>query len=100
MWLKESEKALKLARLIFSLNPEDDTCITALLDHDKTVVPLTPFLDPSPYQHREGPKFYWAQTLNIDKKAKWAITIGMMRHGDKTKSYEIALSRSNYISYN
>ncbi len=70
--------ALRAADAIVTLNARDDAALDKYLRPDCRRVALAPFLDPSVYRATRGA----ASTLRL-------LAVGMLRHGDKQRSYEI-----------
>ncbi|MDX1737650.1 MAG: glycosyltransferase family 4 protein [Alphaproteobacteria bacterium] len=89
--LQLSRHALNLAGRVFCLNPDDIGCIRPHLPEWCEIINLPPFIDPKPYQtnidllNRDS----IAREYNLDPSDIWAISVAMMRKGDKTKSYEM-----------
>ncbi len=70
--------ALRAADAIVTLNARDDAALDKYLRPDCRRIALAPFLDPSVYRATRGA----ASTLRL-------LAVGMLRPGDKQRSYEI-----------
>ncbi len=84
--------ALRVADAIVTLNTRDDAALNAYLRDDCRRVALAPFLDPSVYR---APR--------KDAPIARLLAVGMLRHGDKQRSYEIlavALTKLGDKSWN
>ncbi|MCX2723405.1 glycosyltransferase family 4 protein [Roseibium salinum] len=77
-----ADAALERADAVAALHNADAQCLRALVPEDRLEV-LLPFLDAAPLQEASHvPKPLAAQPLSL-------LTVGMMREGDKTRSYEV-----------
>ena len=85
--------ALPLADAVFTPNPADGACVLPLLADPGRLVPLPPFLDAEPYfaaaSEREASRAKLAAELDLDIGVPWALTVAMMRPGDKLASYRV-----------
>ncbi len=70
--------AIRRAGAVLSLNDDDDEAILPLLDNRERLVPLRPFLDPTPY--RTVREAGGGTPLRL-------LAVAMMREGDKLASY-------------
>lgn len=85
-----ADEALKRADAVAALHHADEECLQAVVGEDRLSV-LLPFLDAAPFQRasaagRPGA----AAPLKL-------LTVGMMREGDKTRSYEILAEALGYL---
>jgi len=88
------ESAIRRADAIVQLNPADVDCVRPLLaDPERRLVLLKPFLDGSAYRaaarERTELRARVAQRLALDPAKPWLLAVGMMREGDKLKSYRV-----------
>jgi len=90
-------RALRQAARVFCLNANDVPCITPLLNAPDRIVMLPPFLETGPYRRAASGRLAARRKLadrhQLDAEAPWLLAVGMMRVGDKLRSYE-ALARS------
>lgn len=89
--------ALRQAARVFCLNANDVPCIAPLLAAPDRIVMLPPFLETGPYHRaaarRPEARRELAGRHGLDVEAPWLLAVGMMRSGDKLRSYE-SLARS------
>lgn len=85
--------ALSAADLVVNLNPADLPGITPHLSPACQSLTLLPFIEMGPYQALEGQKqvlrAVFAKTHNLPLETPWLIAVGMLRAGDKQRSFEI-----------
>jgi glycosyltransferase involved in cell wall biosynthesis len=89
---RQTEKALGSAALIVVMNPADRSCLVDLLGSGRRLLSLPPFIDA---QHFEAPtdrqrsRRRIARRHGLDPGAPWLLAVGMMRPGDKIRSYRL-----------
>lgn len=92
-----SAEAIRQAALLFAPTRHDVPCLAELLGSAERILPLPPFLDPTPFAAartgRAAQRAALASTHGIDPTVPWLVVAAMMRHGDKQASYE-ALARA------
>lgn len=86
-----AEKILTHARKIFCLNKADKECLRQIVPDDH-LVDLPPFLDVGAFapslHNRDEMRALLARERGLDPKRVWCLAVGMMRHGDKLRSYQ------------
>jgi glycosyltransferase involved in cell wall biosynthesis len=84
--------ALQGAAASLSLNPVDAAALARLVSGLKQV-PLTPFLDLTPYRAaaaaREAARTDLAARVGLSPAEPWLLAVGMMRAGDKEASFRL-----------
>jgi len=77
-----ADAALRKADAVAAIHNADAECLSAAVRRDRLEV-LLPFLDAAPYQNAaDAPKPLASLPLKL-------LAVGMMREGDKTRSYEV-----------
>lgn len=88
--------ALGAAARVLCLNRNDMSCLAALVGEEK-LVHFPPFLDAAPYRtcpaRRAAARAGIAARHDLPADAVWLLAVGMMRPGDKARSYA-ALARA------
>ncbi|MTI43751.1 glycosyltransferase involved in cell wall biosynthesis [Roseibium hamelinense] len=78
----EADKALARADMVAAIHNADAECLEAVVEGERLRV-LLPFIDSAPFEVAASqPKPLAAPPLKL-------LTVGMMRPGDKTRSYEV-----------
>ncbi|MEO1113018.1 MAG: glycosyltransferase family 4 protein [Pseudomonadota bacterium] len=78
----EADKALKRADAVAAIHNADVACLEPVVDPNRLQV-LLPFLDATPYQAAsKTPRAPASTPLKL-------LAVGMMRHGDKQRSFEV-----------
>jgi len=85
----EADKALTRADIVGALHNADAGCLRPVLNNDHLSIML-PFIDTAPFEAAK-------KTRSIETPLK-LLTVGMMRPGDKTKSYEVLAAALNHIA--
>lgn len=92
--------AIRRADAIFCLNPSDKQCL-ALVTEKRRLIDLPPFLDLKKFAPEspdgEAARAMLAGKLKLDDQRPWLLAVGMMRAGDKLRSYRMlaeALTRA------
>lgn len=89
-----SAAALRQAAAVLTVTAKDAPCVLPLLDDRRRLVPLPPFLDATPYaaaaaagraEHRAA----LAARHGLPPDSPWLLAVGMMRAGDKARSYAL-----------
>ena len=83
--------AVRTARAVFCINPNDRACLRPLVAEGACLVDLPPFLDEAPYRTahdaRADHRAALASQFGIPADVPWLLAVGMMRRGDKLASY-------------
>jgi len=85
--------AIRRADRVISLNSHDSACVRPLLSDPSKLATLRPFTDITQFSaafaarrtHRDG----IVREFGFDPSAPILLTVAMMRHGDKLKSYKV-----------
>lgn len=89
----QCERALHRVDTVISLNPEDDVCVAPALRPGVPIVPLSPFLDPKPFDIARGQaatsRAHLATRYGLNADTPWLCAAAMMRAGDKAASYAL-----------
>ncbi len=86
----DSEAAIRRADAVCTINPVDGACVRPLLDDPGRLRSLPPFLDPSPYgAGRDAAREMLLRETGFDGRHSVALTVAMMRTGDKRSSYRV-----------
>lgn len=87
--------AVRRATRIFNLNPRDIPALRDVVEDERRLVSLSPFLDVAPVEreNRHATRQQLAARLRIDADRYWLLSVAMMRDDSKLKSYE-QLSRT------
>lgn len=93
-----AEAAIRAAAAICAINPADSACVRPLLDDPARLVPLLPFLESSFFAvDRTAARAALLRETGFGGNAPIAVTVAMMRPGDKRASYRVlaeALTRA------
>lgn len=83
--------ALRRAALVVHLNSQDIEGVATRLGPDGTTKHLPPFLDVDRFRPAAdaGPRQRWASELRLDASRPWIVCVGMMRPGNKQRSFEV-----------
>ncbi|MFN4090791.1 MAG: glycosyltransferase family 4 protein [Alphaproteobacteria bacterium] len=85
--------AVRAARAVFCINPNDRACLEPLVDDAGRLVALPPFLDHAPYRAAQGDRTRLrkatAGRFGLPLDEPWLLAVGMMRPGDKLASYRL-----------
>ena len=82
--------AIRAAAAICAINPADSACVGPLLDDPARLVPLPPFLESSSFERdRAAARAALLQETGFAGDAPIAVTVAMMRPGDKRESYRV-----------
>ena len=91
---RAANDAIARADAVIGLNPNDRDGVLPLLAAPEHWVAMTPFVDTAPFsaaaaaraEHRQA----WARRAGVDPAQPWLLLVGMMREGDKHRSYGVA----------
>ncbi len=79
---QSADKALARADMVAALHKADAECLSAAVDANHLTI-LSPFLDATPFQSATRPR------RTTDVSVPRLLAVGMMREGDKERSYEV-----------
>ncbi len=86
----DAESAIRQAAAICTINPLDGACVLPLLDDPVRLRPLPPFLEHEPFDRvRAQSRAELLRTTGFDGDHPVALTVAMMRRGDKRESYRV-----------
>jgi glycosyltransferase involved in cell wall biosynthesis len=87
------QKALRHAARVITLNPNDAPCVRDVVDDDRRMAALAPFVDtrssPSASHDRAKRRADLAKRHGLNPDAPWIVIAAMLRQGDKSDSYQI-----------
>jgi glycosyltransferase involved in cell wall biosynthesis len=95
---KAAGDAIAQADAVISLTTSDTECLRPLLDRSDRLSVLRPFVEPPAIRDRAADRAALARSLRLDPEIPWLLAVGMMRGGDKQRSFRIlarALERLN-----
>jgi glycosyltransferase involved in cell wall biosynthesis len=85
--------AIRRANAVIALSSDDIAGLEGALGGRDRLVEMKPFLDVTPFvvasEARDAHRAQLAARLGIDPARPWLLTVGMFRHGDKLRSYEL-----------
>jgi hypothetical protein len=85
--------AIAGASMLLGLNSADTPCVRLLLDDPHRLLPLAPFIDPSPHLTaaacRWDHRYRIAGLYGLDPAVPWLVSVAMMRPGAKLASYRV-----------
>ena len=85
--------ALAEAALVISINPKDQAGVHPLVGLRTRMVHVPPFIDGQPFRNAANVRIETrrrlARTCNLDTHEPWLLAVGMLRPGDKAKSYSV-----------
>lgn len=85
---QHSVAAVRQAALLFSLNPQDNPALEAMLNAPTKIVRLLPFVETTDHRLQRNPiRHQLASKLRIDPNRYWLLSVAMMRHDIKLESY-------------
>ena len=82
-----AERALRRADAAITLTPEDSDGVRAVLSAGTPLVQMRPFLDHRPFATAATERAAWRRRWWDDDPGPWLLAVGMMRPGDKQRSY-------------
>ncbi|AWJ88432.1 glycosyl transferase family 1 [Azospirillum baldaniorum] len=90
---RAAEAAIRQAAAVVNLAGHDAEGVLPLLQSPDRLVRLRPFLDTCPFAaaaaERDRHRAALAERYGLNPDVPWLLTVGMMRGGDKERSYEI-----------
>ena len=90
---RAAEAAIRQAAAVVNLAGHDAAGVLPLLGSPDRLVRLRPFLDTRPFtaaaDQRDRHRAALAERYGLNPDAPWLLAVGMMRGGDKERSYEI-----------
>ncbi|NUB10388.1 glycosyltransferase family 4 protein, partial [Azospirillum sp. Vi22] len=90
---RAAEAAIRQAAAVVNLAGHDAEGVLPLLQSPDRLVRLRPFLDTRPFAdaaaERDRHRAALAARYGLDPDVPWLLAVGMMRGGDKERSYEI-----------
>ncbi len=90
---RAAEAAIRQAAAVVNLAGHDAEGVLPLLRSPDRLVRLRPFLDTRPFAaaaaERDRHRAALAERYGLDPDVPWLLAVGMMRGGDKERSYEI-----------
>ena len=81
--------AIARADAVVSLNSADAECLHPLLRSPGRLTLLRPFVEPPAPRDRAADRAELARSLGLDPEVPWLLAVGMMRGGDKQRSFRI-----------
>ena len=89
--------AIRRADAVLSMTVHDAACLRPLLATEDRLVVLSPFLDPQDTlqtfrvlsDNRPDDRQWCARTFHLPTEEPWLLAVGMMRPGDKSRSYQV-----------
>ena len=82
-----AERALRRADAAITLTPEDSDGVRAVLSAGTPLIQMRPFLDHRPFAAAAAERAAWRRHWWDDDPGPWVLAVGMMRPGDKQRSY-------------
>jgi glycosyltransferase involved in cell wall biosynthesis len=82
-----SGAAIAQADAVISLTTTDTECLRPLLGRSDRLSILRPFIEPSAIRDRAADRAALARSLHLDANVPWLLAVGMMRGGDKQRSF-------------
>lgn len=87
--LSASVAAIRQAQAVFTFTDPDAQGLARIVDPASRIVRLSPFLDTGLYARAARQRSTTRRTLGIDPEETMLMAVGMMRAGDKEKSYRV-----------
>jgi glycosyltransferase involved in cell wall biosynthesis len=84
-----SSDAIAQADAVISLTTADTECLRPLLSAPGRLSVLRPFVEPPAIRDRASDRAALARSLDLDPGIPWLLAVGMMRGGDKQRSFRI-----------
>ena len=85
--------AIAGASMLLGLNSADTPCVASLLNDPHRLMPVAPFIDPSPHLTaaacRWDHRYRFAALYGLDPAVPWLVSVAMMRPGAKLASYRV-----------
>jgi glycosyltransferase involved in cell wall biosynthesis len=86
---KAAGDAIAQADAVISLTTTDTECLHPLLASPSRLSVLRPFVEPPAIRDRSTDRVAIAHSLDLDPRIPWLLAVGMMRGGDKQRSFRI-----------
>jgi glycosyltransferase involved in cell wall biosynthesis len=86
---RASAQAIAQADAVISLTTADTECLRPLLSSPDRLSVLRPFVEPPAPHDRSADRADLAHSLDLDPGIPWLLAVGMMRGGDKQRSFRI-----------
>jgi glycosyltransferase involved in cell wall biosynthesis len=86
---RASGDAIAQADAVISLTTTDTECLRPLLDSPDRLSMLRPFVEPPATPDRTADRAALARSFSLDPGIPWLLAVGMMRGGDKQRSFRI-----------
>ena len=86
---KAAGDAIAQADAVVSLTTTDTECLRPLLSAPDRLSMLCPFVEPPAIRDRAADRAALARSLNLNPGIPWLLAVGMMRGGDKQRSFRI-----------
>ncbi|HZH25832.1 MAG TPA: glycosyltransferase family 4 protein [Azospirillaceae bacterium] len=87
-----AEAAIRRADRVLAITAADTGCLARIVAPDR-LVRLAPFLDPAPFSaaaaERPAHRAALAARLGLPADEPWLVAVGMMRDGDKSRSWHL-----------
>lgn len=90
---RAAAQAIAQADAVISLTTADTECLRPLLTSPDRLSVLRPFVEQPAHRDRAADRAGLAHSLDLNTDAPWLLAVGMMRGGDKQRSFRI-LSRA------
>ena len=82
-------EAIAQADAVISLTTTDTECLRPLLSSPDRLSVLRPFVEPPAFRDRAADRAALARSLDLNPDTPWLLAVGMMRGGDKQRSFRI-----------
>jgi glycosyltransferase involved in cell wall biosynthesis len=82
-------EAIARADAVISLTTADTECLRPLLSSPDRLTLLRPFVEPSAARDRASDRAGLATALGLAPDVPWLLAVGMMRGGDKQRSFRV-----------
>jgi glycosyltransferase involved in cell wall biosynthesis len=86
---KAAGNAIAQADAVISLTTADTECLRPLLASPDRLSVLRPFVEPPALRDRAADRAALARSLDLDPAIPWLLAVGMMRGGDKQRSFRL-----------
>lgn len=90
---RAAEAAIRQAAAVIALSGHDVAALLPLLDSPDRLVRLRPFLETAPFaaaaESRASHRAALSRSLGLPAELPWLLAVGMMRGGDKERSYAL-----------
>jgi glycosyltransferase involved in cell wall biosynthesis len=86
---RAAAQAIAQADAVISLTTADTECLRPLLTSPDRLSVLRPFVEPPFPRDRAADRAALANSLGLNPDAPWLLAVGMMRGGDKQRSFRI-----------